>query len=593
MLSMNDEIFKLLFEFATEGIVVVNAEGEIEMINPSCEEMFGYEKSELLGKKIEVLVPDRLRSAHTGHREKYHGSPKNRSMGKGMHLCGVKKSNQEFPIEVSLSHTKSDNEILVIAFIIDITERKRKEEEAIQLGRIFEESQNEIYIFEADTLKFTRVNQGAIKNIGYTLDELKTLTPVDIKPEYSLEEFTLLIAPLKSGKVDKIKFETLHCRKDRSTYPVEVHLQLSIFDGHPMFMAIIIDISERRRAAEALRKEKETAQTYLDVANAIFIVLDKDEQVIRVNQKGCEVLQREEQDILGKNWFEHFVPESERMKVRKTFDSMAYEPADTIRHFESMIITPSKEFRLIEWHNTVIYDEEGKPSATISSGIDITERKKMESSLMNAVLQGQEQERKRVAKELHDGLGQSLSAINLNLNALEPELEIFNQKFRSTYNKLKLLLENTISDVKTISHNLMPRILENYGLVKALDYLFGFIDETNQIKINFQPYGLECRVDPKVEIALYRIVQELMNNILKHAQSKEVNVQLVKHEDSIVLLIEDDGRGFDIASVNQVSSDGFGLKNIATRVKALDGLLELDSTPGKGTSVTVELPIKN
>jgi PAS domain S-box-containing protein len=124
----NEEGLNALFEYATEGILITNQLGEIIKINPSAEKLFGYNKGELLGKTIETLIPSRIKSKHIEHRENYNKNPHPRSMGKGIHLLGLKKDNTEIPVEISLSNYEIKKEKRVIAFIIDITERKQAEE---------------------------------------------------------------------------------------------------------------------------------------------------------------------------------------------------------------------------------------------------------------------------------------------------------------------------------------------------------------------------------------------------------------------------------------------------------------------------------
>jgi len=134
----------------------------------------------------------------------------------------------------------------------DITERKQTEDQAARLGRILERSSNEIYVFDATTLKFTQVNDGARKNLGYTIDELHGLTPVDLKPAFTPEQFRELIEPLRCGDEETLSFETEHKRKDGSRYPVEVRLQFSSVEIPPVFVAVISDITERKQAQERL-----------------------------------------------------------------------------------------------------------------------------------------------------------------------------------------------------------------------------------------------------------------------------------------------------------------------------------------------------
>ncbi|MBI3779365.1 MAG: PAS domain S-box protein [Gammaproteobacteria bacterium] len=136
--------------------------------------------------------------------------------------------------------------------LLDVTERKRAEDMLSRLGRILDASSNEIYVFDANTLRFTQVNQGARRNLGYTAEELRTLTPLDLKPQLTRDSFEALLAPLRSGQEEQTAFVTTHRRKDGSTYPVEVQLHLSRSEHPPVFVAVIQDITERKRTEERL-----------------------------------------------------------------------------------------------------------------------------------------------------------------------------------------------------------------------------------------------------------------------------------------------------------------------------------------------------
>jgi len=140
----------------------------------------------------------------------------------------------------------------VIGTWIDITERKLAEERIKRFSRIFEDSINEIYLFEIDTLKFVQVNSAAQKNLGYTMEELKELTPVDIKPEFTTESFLETLMPVRNGEKDMLIFETVHKRKNASLYNVEVHFQLLQFESEQLFVAIILDITERKVSTKLL-----------------------------------------------------------------------------------------------------------------------------------------------------------------------------------------------------------------------------------------------------------------------------------------------------------------------------------------------------
>tara|TARA_R110001592_G_scaffold109196_7_gene304702 strand:- start:6808 stop:8319 length:1512 start_codon:yes stop_codon:yes gene_type:complete len=265
----NSNIFNLLSEGISEGIIVVNTEQVIVATNSSALEMFGYEKDELLGKPLDTLIPSRYHHHHDTHVENFIAKSGKRQMGHGRDLYGICKDGKEFPVEAGLNPFKLDGATYVMALVIDITERKKKEIELNHWARIFDETLNEIFVFDAVTFKFINVNKEALRNIGYTMKELVKMTPADIKPELSHLKFRDLIQPLLKGDKEKLKFETVHSRKNGSSYPVEVHLQLSAMGENKVFVAIILDITERKNYTKKLEKTVEERTQQLTEALAV------------------------------------------------------------------------------------------------------------------------------------------------------------------------------------------------------------------------------------------------------------------------------------------------------------------------------------
>ncbi|RMA58703.1 sensor histidine kinase [Ulvibacter antarcticus] len=265
-------IFKLLSEAISEGIIIVNIKQEIVASNEAANEMFGYAEGELIGKPLELLIPKQYRKNHDGHFNGFLKKSNTRQMGHGRDLYGLTKDGVQIPVEAGLNPFEIYGSQYIMALVSDISVRKEMEQELRQWSNIFNESLNEIFIFDSETLRFTNVNKGAQINIGYSLEELKNFTPVDIKPDFDETSFRELLIPLLDKTIEKLDFETFHQRKDGSLYPVEVHLQSSMIGDKQMFVAIILDISERfeytqklentvkertRQLSEALVKERE------------------------------------------------------------------------------------------------------------------------------------------------------------------------------------------------------------------------------------------------------------------------------------------------------------------------------------------------
>lgn len=216
------------------------------------------------------------------------------------------------------------------------------------------------------------------------------------------------------------------------------------------------------------------------------------------------------------------------------------------------------------------------------------ELNRQQNELFNAIAHTQDQERKRIAQDLHDGLGSVLSAARLKLAEIKdnrPEL-ISDEKFMTGIS----LLDEASVELRNISHNIMPATLSKLGLVPALKNLFGKFFSHKGLQISFIAHDVETRLDEQTEISIYRIILELINNVVKHSGATKATVQLVQYPDYINITVEDNGQGFDKTKISE-DRTGMGLGNVAARVGYLRGKIEIDSEPGKGTTVIVDIPV--
>jgi signal transduction histidine kinase len=207
-----------------------------------------------------------------------------------------------------------------------------------------------------------------------------------------------------------------------------------------------------------------------------------------------------------------------------------------------------------------------------------------------SILKGQEEERSRLAKDLHDGLGGMLSGVKLQLGAMKGNL-ILSEEHGRTFNNALGKLDESISEMRRVAHNMMPEALMKLGLQQALqDYCDG-LSESQSFKINCEFHALEKRMPSSTEIVVYRIVQELLNNAVKHSGAANIFVQVMRHDNNLSITVEDNGKGFDVKEME--IANGAGLKNIRSRVDYLKGQLDIKSTPGKGTSVHIDCIVED
>lgn len=291
-LSFSEEQYRTLVECAPEAIVVLSVEdGRFVAVNLLAEKMFGMERARLLeygpasmspptqpdGRPSDVAAAEFIQEAMAG------GSP----TFDWMH---VNAGGQEIPCEVRLVRLPDPNIDLVRASIVDITARKKAEELQKRLGRILDNSSNEIYVFDAETLLFTQVNKGARDNLGYSMRTLMTLTPFDIKPQFSERQFRETLASLLDRHEKRLTFKTIHKRKDGTTYPVEVLLHLSHEETPPVFVAIVQDITQRIAADQALRDSEQFNRMLFNESTIGLALCRKTGELVDVNPAFASIL---------------------------------------------------------------------------------------------------------------------------------------------------------------------------------------------------------------------------------------------------------------------------------------------------------------
>ena len=208
--------------------------------------------------------------------------------------------------------------------------------------------------------------------------------------------------------------------------------------------------------------------------------------------------------------------------------------------------------------------------------------------VIDSMLKGQEEERSRIAKDLHDGIGGLLSGTKLSFTTMKENL-ILTPENVIQFDKSLSMLDSTMSDLRKVAHNLMPEALVKFGLNEALKDFCSSIQSTKTVNIIYQKLGLDKKYDNTTDVFIYRIIQELVNNALKHAQAKEILVQLATNENNIHITVEDDGIGYDTNTIN--SHKGSGLANIEYRVNYLTGTIDTVSSPNKGTAVNIEFKV--
>ncbi|HWI90592.1 MAG TPA: sensor histidine kinase [Flavisolibacter sp.] len=213
---------------------------------------------------------------------------------------------------------------------------------------------------------------------------------------------------------------------------------------------------------------------------------------------------------------------------------------------------------------------------------------KQQEEATKAVIEAEEGERQRIAKDLHDGVGQMMSAAKMNLSAFESNAQFKDEDEKQNFENIIALVDESCKEVRSVSHNMMPNALLKSSLASAIREFIDKLDQ-NKLRVHLYTEGLEDRLDSNVETVLYRVIQECVNNVIKHADANTLDISVIRERNEITATIEDNGKGFD--TNNKEVFEGIGLINIRTRVEYLKGTVDFDSSPGKGTLVALHVPV--
>lgn len=347
------------------------------------------------------------------------------------------------------------------------------------------------------------------------------------------------------------------------------------------------DISAFRKAAQKSKESDELLQEAQQIAqigvwhwNAEINLFDWSSKMREIFGLGLDETPSFEQ------WVSMIHPE-DKNRIRDEIEaSFANQSPFSLEH---KILRKDGETRYLNTWGGLRISDKGEVREVFGLCRDRTEEKLAEENLLAAVIRAEDKARKQIARDLHDGLGQSLTTVLINLNTLSREIESLSEKGKNRLNIAKEYLDLAIEESRKIAHALMPQVVVDFGFVLALQNLLSALQEGEIEFYFFHHLKEDLKLPQKLEISLYRICQEAIQNIIKHASASEVNIQLTQDEELLQLTIEDNGKGFD----PQRAESGLGISNIRTRVQALGGLLFIDSILGKGSVLTIQIAMNS
>jgi PAS domain S-box-containing protein len=343
-------------------------------------------------------------------------------------------------------------------------------------------------------------------------------------------------------------------------------------------------------------------EAFIENSPTFCVAINEDGRIVKMNKAMLDTLGYKREEVTGRDYISMFIPERDRDLLAEIFKRHIKMRESTINE-NNIIAKDGREF-IVEWHaGPVIYDE-GEYAYHLGVGINITERKRMENALRESehnlrvisaqLMAAEEKERSRISRELHDELGQALSILKLDVGSIMRKLQPDQGILQRECKKIRDYIDDVIENVRRLARDLSPAIIEDLGLSIAIRELIDSVSKYYRVESSLQCEEIDNFFSPENKIAIYRIFQESLNNIVKHAHATHIATFIEKQEDHVIFKIKDNGIGFNIqeTGLSMRKKRGLGLATISERVKMLGGSFDVKSEKGKGTQVTYIIPVK-
>ncbi len=592
---------------AMDGIITLNDHHEIVLFNAAAEDIFQCSAQEALGKTIDQFLPASFREAHQAHIQRFAETDAlSRPMGKYREVYGRRTNGEEFPLEASISKVKQQGKQWLTVILRDISQRKKDEDRLAYLGKILDESINEIYVFDETTLRFLQVNKGARENLGYSMTEMAPMTPLVIKPEFSQEEFLALLEPLRTGQREKIDFRTVHRRKDGTTYPIEAHVQLFERDTRRMFLAIILDLTKRQETEQQLQETQRTLSTLLtNLPGMVYRCRNSPEWQMEFISPSCR-------GLTG-----YHLEEFDTHQVSYRQDVIFKEDQQRVWQEIQLSLGERKPFQLsyrlqpregpIKWvwdQGCGVYAPNGDLIGMEGYVVDISQERALEDQLRKA-------ERLAELGTLASGMAHE---IGTPMNVILGRAELLMRKTKD--DRTRKGLETIVTQVERIT-KIMNQLLsfarkrpaERRGIDLGSvlnDVLEVLVDhlQSQHIRLNkIIPSAL-----PKVLADPDQMNQVFLNLILNACQAMpeggDLTISLQSNESTVECSIQDTGCGMTEEQRKRIfdpffttkpvgEGTGLGLTIIHGIIQEHQGTINVHSVPNEGTTFFLSLPIQH
>jgi PAS domain S-box-containing protein len=592
----------IIIENISDIIVTTDIDFKVQSWNKIAEKYYEIQALDAIGKPMGLLV-------HFNYFNTSSAEAANELRVKGIWKGEVSfqdKKGETFYFQHTVQY-RYDHKLNKVGFISigrDITERRRtkgklEESEKFYRNLIAHSLDATLLMEESGQITFA---SASVKNIlGYDAEDLVGKSGFDfVHPEDAVHAFNSFQKEVIEQP--EIKFIIIRLLKKNGEWlwcMVRGHNMLQ----NPHVKSIVVffhDDTPRKKANDALKASEKRFRDLIRELQIGIILLDRDKKIILCNEAFTDITLTSEKELIGKDIFEvgkypiHENGKPYKIEERPTFRTLLYKKP--VKDVVIGILQPKTQKRIWLMINVdPLLDENGEVFQVICSVKDITERKRMEEDILSkqinhqkqltqATLDGQEKERTEIGKELHDNIGQQLTTIKLFLDMAKSTADDTTNEMVSMALKG---VSDVINEVRSMSRSLVPFTLKDLGLIESINELIDSIKRTLKLHIEFDHAAYKIKLlQQNQKLTLFRIVQEQLNNIVKHSKASNVIITLKNDGKMVTLQIKDNGQGFDINKIRK----GIGFINIKNRAELFGGTAQVISQPGEGCLVSVNFP---
>jgi PAS domain S-box-containing protein len=482
--------------------------------------------------------------------------------------------------------------------LLDEIEERKKIEKSLRESQarhriIFDGSRDAIFISAADGAIMI-FNRSASQLTGYRPDELKKLKIFDLYAKVDPGRHSDFFKRIWAGQ--SISGEARIARKDGRTIYTEFSSRKIIISGKACAHTIARDVTARKKSEAALRRSEAKYRELVQNTNSMIVRFDPLGHITFFNEYARRFFGFSGQEIIGRNILGSIIPW--HASTGRDYRSMMI---DFLNHPEKYPTYEIENVRRdgsrawIAWTNKTIRNKAGRIVEVLSVGVDVTQRKQAQDQvqfLTHQLIKAQENERLKISRDLHDHIAQDLSTLKISLETLFKDQQ---PDVRERVSQLSDILQRSIAAVRDMAYDLRPPGLDQLGLVKTLYLYCEDFSKSNSLEIDFAAAGVdELNLEYETEINVYRLIQEALNNIKRHAAARWVTIRLVASSPDIVIRIKDNGKGFNVNNRREraLKDKRMGLQSMVERVRLLEGKISIRSKPSKGTTIFIEIPLK-